>query len=85
MKITGKNITKDKARKAFAMTRALGVSTSASFIIGLPGDTRETVQETINFAKELNPDYAIFYAASPTPARSWLPWWRRGGSCRPHG
>ncbi len=36
-------------------------------VVGLPGDTRETVRETIDFAKELNPDFAIFYAAIPYP------------------
>ncbi len=64
---TGKNITKEKIRAGFSMTREVGISTSASFIIGLPGDTKETVRETIEFAKELNPDNAIFYAAMPYP------------------
>ncbi len=63
----GKNITKAKIRAAFGMIRQTRVSASASFIIGLPGDTRETVQETIQFAKELNPNFAIFYAAMPYP------------------
>jgi len=67
LEATGKRITKEKLRDAFRMIREIGISTSASFIIGLPGDTKETVQETINFAKELNPNYAIFYAAMPYP------------------
>jgi len=64
---TGKKITKDKVREAFRLIKEVGISTSSSFIIGLPGDTVETVKETINFAKELNPNYAIFYAAIPYP------------------
>ncbi len=64
---TKKGTTKGKIREAFRMIKEAGISTSASFIIGLPGDTRETVQETIDFAKELNPNYAIFYAAMPYP------------------
>ena len=64
---TGKKITKEKVREAFRLIKEVGISTSSSFIIGLPGDTVETVKETINFAKELNPNYAIFYAAIPYP------------------
>lgn len=64
---TGKKITKEKIREAFQLIKKVGISTSSSFIIGLPGDTVETVKETINFAKELNPNYAIFYAAIPYP------------------
>jgi anaerobic magnesium-protoporphyrin IX monomethyl ester cyclase len=58
---------KQVLRKAFKMAAEVGISTSATFIIGLPGDTKESVQETIDFAKELNPNYAIFYAAMPYP------------------
>jgi len=67
LKATGKQVTKEKVRKAFKMTKEVGISTSASFIIGLPGDTKETVRQTIEFAKELNPNFAIFYAAIPYP------------------
>ncbi len=63
----GKSITKEKIRGAFRMIEQTGVSASASFIIGLPEDTSETVQETIQFARELNPNFAIFYAAMPYP------------------
>jgi len=58
---------KEIVKKAFNMAAEVGISTSATFIIGLPGDTKESVQETIDFAKELNPNHAIFYAAMPYP------------------
>ena len=64
---TGKRITKEQIRRAFRMAREAGVGTAASLIIGLPGDTRETVQETIDFAMELDPESASFYAAMPYP------------------
>ncbi len=67
LETTGKRTTKEKVRKAFSMIKEAGISISSSFIIGLPGDTKETVRETIDFAKELNPDNAIFYAAMPYP------------------
>ena len=37
------------------------------FIVGLPGETRETIQETIDFSKELPLDLAIFHIAAPYP------------------
>lgn len=43
--------------------RDFGVSTIASFIIGLPLDTPDTLRETIQFAVKLNPTYAQFHQA----------------------
>lgn len=36
-------------------------------MFGLPGDTKETVRETIEFAKELNPDVVKFHILVPFP------------------
>jgi len=33
----------------------LGIVVHGTFILGLPGETRETIQETLKFAKEVNP------------------------------
>jgi hopanoid biosynthesis associated radical SAM protein HpnJ len=35
--------------------RKLGIKIHGTFIVGLPGETKETIQETIQFAKEVNP------------------------------
>lgn len=37
------------------------------FMIGLPGDTKETVNQTIEFAKELSPNLAFFSITTPFP------------------
>lgn len=47
--------------------RKVGINSLVYFLIGLPGETRETIQETIDFAKEINPDYVEFYPATPYP------------------
>lgn len=52
---------------AFAACRKLGIRTVATFILGLPEDTRETCLATIQFAKELACDYASFNVAVPRP------------------
>jgi hopanoid biosynthesis associated radical SAM protein HpnJ len=46
----------------------LGIKIHGTFILGLPGETRETIQETITFAKEINPHtMQVSLAASSQP------------------
>lgn len=62
-----KNITLDQARKAVKVVKKAGIPVNTSFILGLPGENKDTIMETINFAIELNPDYATFSLATPYP------------------
>lgn len=67
-----KGVTKDEVRKAFSLCREMGIRTLGHFIIGLPGETEETVQKTVAFSKELDCDIASFNLAMPalgTPLR----------------
>ncbi|MDI6783801.1 MAG: radical SAM protein, partial [bacterium] len=52
---------------AIKWTKQAGIMAFAYFIIGLPGETWETIRETISFAKNLNPDYVNFHIATPFP------------------
>lgn len=45
----------------------LGIKIHGTFILGLPGETRETIQETITFAKEINPHTIQVSLAAPYP------------------
>ncbi|MGA9773067.1 MAG: PhpK family radical SAM P-methyltransferase [Blastocatellia bacterium] len=50
--------------------RQFGIMTFASFIIGFPGETDETVEETITFLRETRPDYyraQLWYCEAGTP------------------
>ena len=62
-----KGITLDKARQAFKLTREVGIKTQAFFLFGMPGETQETIGETIEFAKELNASSTQFAVAIPHP------------------
>ncbi len=62
-----KGITLDDARKAFAWTKQTGIKCLGTFMFGNPGETSETMEKTINFAIELDPDIAHFYILSPLP------------------
>lgn len=63
----GKNITLAQIKQALRWTREAGIESAAHIIFGLPGETRETVKQTVNFVKKLNPDYVQFYSAIPFP------------------
>ncbi len=60
-----KDLTKDQLRAVFALCKKHGVRTLGTFIIGLPGETRETIEETLNFSRELNPDFVAFNVPVP--------------------
>jgi radical SAM superfamily enzyme YgiQ (UPF0313 family) len=67
-----KGVTKQQMRNTFTLCRKLKIRTLAHFIIGLPGETEETAQKTIEFSKELDSDIASFNVAVPalgTPLR----------------
>ncbi len=50
-----KGIRLDTARQFTRDCHQLGIIIHGTFIVGLPGETSETIEETINYAKELNP------------------------------
>jgi anaerobic magnesium-protoporphyrin IX monomethyl ester cyclase len=62
-----KQQTLDDVRRAFKQARAARLQTMGFFIFGLPADTEETMEDTIRFALELNPDLANFMIAAPYP------------------
>jgi len=57
----------DKAERALRWAKQAGIKNWGYFIIGLPGETETTIRETINFAKELPLDIALFHVAAPYP------------------
>jgi radical SAM superfamily enzyme YgiQ (UPF0313 family) len=62
-----KGITLEQSETAIRLTREAGILSMAYFIIGLPGETAETVRESIRFAKRIRPDYVNFHVATPFP------------------
>ncbi len=57
----------EKAERALQWARKAGIKNWGYFIIGLPGETDETVRETIEFSKRLPLDIALFHVAAPYP------------------
>lgn len=60
-----KDITIKQIKDAFKLVNKVGIPSSASFILGYPGETRETLEETLELAKEINPIMAFFFIAIP--------------------
>ncbi len=61
-----KKITVEQTRRAIDLCHEVGIEPFASFILGLPGETRETAQQTIDFAKNLTKNYG-FHILAPFP------------------
>lgn len=57
----------DVAKKFTKDCHELGIKIHGTFILGLPGETKETIQQTINFAKEINPHTIQVSIAAPYP------------------
>jgi len=59
-------VSPDKARAALRLVRRHGIRATASMLLGFPGETRDTIQESVDFCKEplLSPN---FYLLQPFP------------------
>ncbi len=56
-----------KAAQSLAAARRAGIKNWGYFIIGLPGETEETIRQTIGFSKRMPLDIALFHIAAPYP------------------
>ncbi len=65
--IIRKNVKLDQIEKAIKTTKDVGIKTSASFVFGVPGETKESIEKTINFALKIDPLFAQFYRVVPFP------------------
>jgi hopanoid biosynthesis associated radical SAM protein HpnJ len=57
----------DVARRFTKDCHELGIKIHGTFIMGLPGETKETIEETIRFATEINPHTIQVSLAAPYP------------------
>lgn len=62
-----KGIKLEVARKFMENCRKLGITVHGTFIIGLPNETQETIEETIRFACEVSPHTIQVSIAAPYP------------------
>jgi hopanoid biosynthesis associated radical SAM protein HpnJ len=62
-----KGVRIDVARQFTKDCHELGITIHGTFILGLPGETRETIEETIRFATQINPHTIQVSLAAPYP------------------
>lgn len=62
-----KGLRTDIARRFTHDCRKLGITVHGTFILGLPGETRDTIEQTIAFAREINPHTVQVSLAAPYP------------------
>lgn len=88
LKMINKGITIDDARKAIALAKKAGLDTECLFMIGNIGENKNTIMDSINFAKELNPVgsnsnkntvYNYFQFATPFPGSEFFEIWKQYG------
>jgi hopanoid biosynthesis associated radical SAM protein HpnJ len=62
-----KGVRVDVARRFTRDARALGITIHGTFIVGLPGESRETIEDTIRYACEIDPHTIQVSIAAPYP------------------
>jgi len=65
--LIGKGIILSEVRNAVKWTKTVGIEVKAFFMIGLPTETEEETQGTIDFTKELDPDWIQVTITTPYP------------------
>jgi len=66
----------DRARRFTGDCHDLGILIHGTFILGLPGETRGTIEETMRFADEMRPETLQVSLASPYPGTAMYDWVR---------
>lgn len=69
-----KGITVEQSLEFAKNAKKTGLLVHGCFIFGLPGETKETIRKTIDFAKKLNPDTAQFFPLMAYPGTEAYAW-----------
>ncbi len=79
LKNVKKGATVERARQFVKDCKKLGLRVHADFILGLPGETKETIRRTINFAKELNTETVQVSVAHAYPGTEFFEFAEKNG------
>jgi hopanoid biosynthesis associated radical SAM protein HpnJ len=74
-----KGATVERAREFVRDCKKLGLTIHGDFILGLPGETKESIRRTINFAKELNVETIQVSVAHAYPGTEFYEFAEKGG------
>ena len=79
LKTIKKGITLEQIREYSKNARKAGLLVQADFIVGLPGETKETIAMTRNLIREIRSDLLQVAVASPFPGTEFYDWCRENG------
>lgn len=68
-----------QAEKAVKMTQKAGMAAYAMMVLGLPGETKETIGKTFRFIDKINPDYTQYCVAVPFPNTPFFDEYKKNG------
>lgn len=74
-----KGATVREAKRFTIDAKRAGLRIFGCFMIGLPGETKDSIMDTLRLAKELNPDMAFFQQAVPFPGTEFYEWAKMNG------
>ena len=63
----GKGISIEQTMRAFKWTREVGLMTVGFVVLGFPGETKETIWETVKLVGKINPNDVVYHVATPYP------------------
>ena len=67
-----KNMDLSKASEMIKITKSLGIKVHLTFCLGLPGETKESIQKTAGFIQDMQPDSLQFSFATPFPGTEYF-------------
>lgn len=74
-----KGVSRERMMQFAADARRAGLMVLGDFVFGFPGETRETAEETIRFARQLRPNVVQFAVAVPLPGTEFHRWAKENG------
>jgi radical SAM superfamily enzyme YgiQ (UPF0313 family) len=69
----------ERAYEAVRLTRKAGIDIRAAFMLGNPGETPDTMEQTLRWAVRMNPDIAVFNITTPYPGTEMHAWAKSNG------
>ncbi len=79
LKMMHKGISTEQVMRTVSYTKKCGINTLGFFLLGFPGETRQTIKDTIRFSLELPLDYALYSILMPMPDTEIYAYYRKRG------
>src|SRR6185369_8917682 len=79
LKMMNKRISTEQVMKTVSYTKQRGIKALGFFLFGFPGETRQTIEDTISFSLDLPLDYALYSILLPMPDTDIYKYYRERG------